>query len=439
MIDVTLFGLRPAAHHLVSVALHAAAAALLFLVLKGMIGSLWPSFLAAALFAVHPLHVETVAWVSARKDLLSTLFGLLALRAYGNYVRQPRLEKFLVVAGWFALSLLSKSMLVTLPFLLLLLDWWPLGRFGPPAKSPGLARPALAALSLRRLILEKVPLLALAAASAGAAYLTQQQWGTMVTARYYALPVRVANALVAYGSYLFKTVWPAKLAVFYPHLGPYIPRWQWIAAAIAITAATALVLAKRQSHPALLTGWFWYLGALVPAIGLLQVGSQAMADRYTYFPLVGVFVLAAWELPRLSTRAGSTASRPWAAIGACAVVVLAALSWAQVRVWKNNLTLFSHAVRVVPDNWFAQISVGLELERLGLMDEAIAHYVEALRSNYYAFKPHARLAAILDQRGALAGALRHYQMAVMLEPRNEELKRGFAAALARQDREHAKH
>jgi len=434
LLDVELFGISPAGHHLTNVLLHAINAVLLFLWLDSATGAVGRSFFVAALFAVHPLHVESVAWVSARKDLLSTLFGLLALRAYAGYVRQPRLGNYLAVAGWFVLSLLSKSMLVTLPFLLLLLDWWPLGRLRPPSKPAGLARPALARLSRRRLVLEKVPLFALAALSSGVAFFTQQQWGATVTTRYYAFPARAANALVAYGSYLLKTVWPAKLAVFYPHLGPSIPRWQWIAAAAVLAALTALALAKRRGHPALLTGWFWYLGTLVPVIGLLQVGSQAMADRYTYLPLVGVFLLAAWELPRSTTRIGPAASRPWAAAGACAVVVLAVLSWAQVRVWKNNLTLFAHAARVVPGNWFAQIGVGLELERLGRVDEAATHFVEALRTNYYAFEPHARLAAIFDKRGALAGAVRHYRMAVMLEPGNAELQRRYAAALARQNR-----
>ncbi len=388
-LDVSLFGLDARGHHLVNLLLHAANALLLFLVLRGLTGALWPGALVAALFAVHPLHVESVAWAAERKDVLSTFWALLTLMAWLAWLRTPAPRRYLRAVAAFALALLAKPMPVTLPFILLLLDVWPLGRWRPaggglPGEAGGLAK------RVRRLILEKAPLFALAAASSLVTYLVQRSWGAIRPTDFYPFPVRLSNALISWLAYLGKMAWPADLAVIYSHSRSVWPLWQSGGAALVIAAVSAAAVATVRRRPYLLVGWFWYLGTLVPVIGLVQVGSQALADRYTYLPLVGIFIATAWGLADLAgQRAGR---RALAGLAACSVLAaLAATTWVQVGVWRDNLTLFRHAVAVTKDNWLAELNLALTYGRLGKQEEALIHYEETFRIRPQHRQSHSQL------------------------------------------------
>ncbi len=293
MLDCQIYGLNPRWHHLTNLLLHIANTVLLFLVLVRMTGLPWRSAFVAGLFAVHPLHVESVAWVAERKDVLSTFFWMLTMYAYVRYVEHPRLTSYAPVLVFLALGLMAKPMLVTLPFVLLLLDYWPLGRFASGKKQawPGW-----------RLILEKAPLYMLAAASSVVTYLVQQKGGAMISFAQASFSARAANAVLSYGKYLWKTIWPTGLAVFYPYPADPAAAWKVGGTALVLVCISALVIFAARRRPYLATGWLWYLGTLVPVIGLVQVGEQAMADRYTYIPLIGLFIMVAWDVPELSWR-----------------------------------------------------------------------------------------------------------------------------------------
>ncbi len=303
-------------------------------------GSVWRSLLVAALFALHPLHVESVAWVAERKDLLAALFWFFGLGAYLAWLRRPSPSRLAALAALFAAALMAKPVAVTFPAALLLLDWWPLGRLRGRRDLP-------------RLFIEKTPLWIMAAASSSVTVLAQRAGDSFASAELYPAWARLANAVRAYLGYLGLAIWPAGLTVFHPHPGRVVPVVPVILAALALAAATLAVAARRRALPWLATGWLWYLGVLVPMIGLVQVGDQGMADRYTYLPLTGIFMALAWSLPRLQSRARL-------ALGAGALVLLAALGVAsrrQVAVWRSSETLFAHALAVSPGNYVALVQV----------------------------------------------------------------------------------
>ncbi len=385
MLDCQLFGPRPFGPHLVNVGLHAVNTLLVFLVLHGMTRAIWRPALVAALFALHPLHVESVAWVAERKDLLSTCFGLLALEAYRRYVRRPSFLRYTLLLGVFALSLLAKPMLVTLPFLLLLLDYWPLRRFpthaatlgqraGPGSETTEEGTPAV---PLSRLLLEKVPLLAIAAGSCMVTLYAQLN-GAVVSLDKVPLAVRVANAVLAYTGYLRKMVWPTDLAILYPHPGSQISVTAVLGSAFVLTALTVLAVWQRRRRPALLVGWSWYLGTLVPVIGLVQVGEQSMADRYTYFPLLGIFLALAWSIPTtLADRAGG---RIALASGSAIVLLFCALlTRSQLSFWQDEETVWRHALQVTDNNAVAHQSLGTYLFNQGRTAEGTRHLERATR------------------------------------------------------------
>ncbi|HET6923659.1 MAG TPA: tetratricopeptide repeat protein [Anaeromyxobacteraceae bacterium] len=372
MLDVELFGLDPGRHHVVNAVLHGAATLLLFGLLRSATGRTWPSALAAALFAVHPLHVESVAWISERKDVLAAVFWMLATWAYLRQVRRPGAVRSAAVAAAFALGLMSKPTVVTLPAVLVLLDLWPLGRISATAP------PWPQALALVR---EKAPLLALSLAT-GAVTLLAQSRGEGVAALP-ALPVsaRIGNAVLSSALYLGKTVWPARLAAVYPHpaLGAGgLPAWAVLASALLMAALTALALWQLRRRPVLAVGWLWYLVALLPTIGLVQVGLQGMADRYTYLPLVGIFVALAWLA---AEAAGASGPRRIAVASACLGLVLAcaAVSRRQVETWRDSFTLFGHALEVTRDNWLALRNLGVAQQDAGRPAEAIANLEASLQ------------------------------------------------------------
>ncbi len=410
LLDVSLFGLDPAGHHLSSLLLHALNAVLLFLVLEGMTGAIWRSAAVAALFAVHPLHVESVAWIAERKDVLSTTFWFLTMGAWARYAAAPAAARYLAVFVLLALGLTAKPMLVSLPFVLLLLDRWPLRRID--------------AGNWRRRVAEKIPLLGLALASSVVTVLVQRAGGAVRTVGGYPLAARLANAVQAYAGYLLQTVWPAKLAVFYPHAGDSIDALRLAASLALLTAITIAALRLRTRAPYVLLGWSWYLVTLLPVIGLVQVGEQAMADRYTYVPLIGIFIAVAWGV-------GDVAGRPRIA-GGIAVAALAALSLAahvQVRYWKDSETLFRHALRVTEDNYTAHLNLGLALADRGDLERAIGQYREALRLRPDHAGAHNNLGVALTRVGKGSEAVEHYREAIRLDPGNADARFNLGQAL----------
>ena len=375
MLDVELFGVNPGPHHLVNVAFHGANAVLVFLVFLRMTGATWRSALVAALFAVHPTHVESVAWVAERKDVLSTFFGLLALLVHAGWARRGGAGRYLGVVVLFAASLLAKPMWVTLPFLLLLLDVWPLQRWAGSAVPLDPEPPASPRLGLGRLVAEKLPLLALSIASSAMTVLAQSKGGALVSLGL-GLDSRAGNAAVAYLRYLAKTIWPSTLAVYYPLPAAGIPAWQAVAAALVVSLASVIAILAARRAPWLAVGWFWFVGTLVPVIGLVQVGAQAMADRYTYLPTIGIYLVLAWG--------SALVARRWAVPGAalrlavCALLALSALTSRQLALWANHVTLFQHAVDVEPRSGIAVGVLSEGMRRAGRHAEAVLLAEEAV-------------------------------------------------------------
>jgi len=376
MLDCQLFGLNPRWHHLHNVLLHVASACLWFLALTRMTKSVWPSALVAAWFALHPLHVESVAWVAERKDVLSTFFAALTVLAYARYAERPNFIRYLFVFTLYLLGLLAKPMLVTLPCVLLLLDYWPLRRLN--TRVP--ASPRFAA-GWRLCLLEKAPLFALVAISCAATLFAQNKGGALVNAKMLALDARVGNALVAYVAYLSKTFWPAGLAVYYPFYFQIPPIPQVVGAIVILAAISLAAMASARKHPYLLVGWLWYLGTLVPVIGLVQVGSQSMADRYTYLPLMGIFFIVAWGFPAVVARIMANARRTRIVVRSAAILTVAAmipLTWIQIGHWRDSVTLFRHALDVTDRNAQAHIFMAQALYPMGRREEAIEHYAKAV-------------------------------------------------------------
>lgn len=391
MLDWDLYGAWAGGHHATSVLLHAANAMLLLLVLERMTGTFGPSVFVAALFALHPLQVESVAWVAERKNVLSTLFWILTMLAYLRYTTSPTVVRYLLVVAALAAGLMSKAMLVTVPLVLLLLDFWPLGR-----------------LDGRRRLWEKLPLVALSAAASVVTYLAQQSAGQVMSTAQYPLSTRLANALVTYATYAFQMLWPRDLSIYYPHVAAALPAWKVAASALALALVTAVAAREWRHRPYLLVGWLWYTVTLLPVIGLIQVGIQARADRYAYVPLIGLFVVVAWG--------GRDLVRSWSAAAGGVVVLLLALSTGlQVRHWRNSTTVFEHALAAAGENDIAHLHLALALEESGQPEDAIGHYREAARLGPDG-PSHYHLANALVRQGDVNGALAAFREAVRAEP-----------------------
>jgi protein O-mannosyl-transferase len=373
-LDCQLFGLNPAGHHYTNVLLHAFNVLLLFVFLKRATSSVWRSLMAAALFALHPINVESVAWVAERKNLLSMLFFLLTLGAYRWYALKPRVGAYVVVALLFVCGLMSKPQVITLPFVLLLWDYWPLRRMFS-TKPDSVSDATIPAKKFAWLVLEKIPLFALSAASAVITTKAQSMGNAVSTLAKYPLTVRLENAVFSYARYVGKALWPAGLSPMYPHPAGSLKLWQVLAAVIFLLAITTLAIAARQRRY-LLVGWLWFLGTLVPMIGLVQVGSQAMADRYAYLPFVGLFLLVCWGVADWATQQ-HIPSTALAGVSTVALLALALVAHRQIGYWSDNVTLWTHALQVTNNNFVAEDSLGGALMAEGRLEEAQPHFRSA--------------------------------------------------------------
>ena len=402
-LDYQLFQSSPAAVHLENVFFHIASAVLLFCALQGATGRTWRSVLVAALFALHPVNVESVAWAAERKNVLSMFFFVLTLLAYQRYVRHRTISRYLLVFSAFGMGLLAKPQIVTLPFVLLLWDIWPLGRWPDDhaGSSPN--------KSLRGLLLEKMPLLLLSGASSMMTMHAQAEAGAVGSLTVYPLSLRIENTLIEYVQYLFNLFWPSKLAVLYPYPSS-IPAWQVIGALLILLGITAGVIVSRK-RPYLVVGWFWYLGTLIPMIGLVQVGVAARADRYLYLPSIGIFLLVVWTAAdwvdeRLVSKARAAAS---AVIVLC---LLAIISWRQIGYWRDSETLWKHTLQVTSGNVIAEANLGTALFSLGRSDEAFNHFHRAVAIDSGDFLGQLYLGINEGQHGNAQAAIEHFQIAL---------------------------
>lgn len=442
-LDCQMFGLAPRGFHVTNLILHAANVLLLFVVLRRLTGAVWRSALVAGLFGWHPLHVESVAWISERKDVLSTLFWLLTLWAYLRYVEQPGWFRYGLTVLALALGLLAKPMLVTLPFVLLLLDYWPLKRVAVggwkvernagPTTAPGAADlpsagPASRTFRFSALLWEKLPLFLLAAASCAMTLYAQQQGGAIRSLDSLPLGMRLANALVAYVAYLGETIWPFGLAAFYPHPKNTLTTMQVAGAGALLAAMSWLTIRGCRRYPYLPVGWFWYLGTLVPVIGLVQVGSQSFADRYTYVPLIGIFLLLVWGGTDLAQ--GRPARRALLAGLAGAVLVGCILTtWLQERYWKDNITLWAHALEVTKDNSVATNNLGLALWEQKQYEPATDLFKQALRLDPSNYKAATNLGMALWKQKQRQAAIALFLQAFEADPQDPQVNNNLGIAL----------
>lgn len=411
-LDFSLFRQNPAGHHFTSVLLHCVNVVLLFLLLIWATGRFWPSLFVAALFAVHPLNVESVAWVAERKNVLCTTFFFLTLWAYGWYSRKPSWKRYLTVCAPFAAGIASKPMVITLPFVLLLLDYWPLSRMARADADDSRAP----VFTWSELVLEKLPLLVLSVASAIITVKAQQAGGAVRTTTEFSFGVRIANAIYAYAMYLWKMVWPARLAPLYPHPGNTIAWWQVAVAGLVLIAITAVVFRFRQ-RGYLLTGWQWFLGTLVPVIGLVQVGDAAMADRYAYIPLIGVFVMVSFGVADWARQDWAEKRKRGSApaiAGAVVLIALAAATHRQIGYWQSNVDLWSHALAVTQNNFIAEDNLGGALILEGKEEEAHPHFESAARINPRDPMSRSNLGTYFQTHNQLREAVAQYEAAVAL-------------------------
>jgi len=423
LLDYELYGLNAGGYHLTNLLLHLLNVVLLFLLLRRMTGALWRSAFAAALFALHPLHVESVAWVTERKDVLSIFFWLATLIAYSGYVRRPGLGRYLMTLILFCLGMMAKPMLVTLPFVLLLLDYWPLGRLQSGSFSAGQVRK----VRFGRLIWEKAPFFGVVVVAAIAAFWTQMAGGAVQSLALVPFGVRLINIPVAYLTYIAKLLYPVRLAFLYPHPGA-LPLWQWAGASLLLAIVTFLVLRFSGKRPYLAVGWLWYLGTLVPVIGLVVIGPHVVADRYTYVPLIGLYLLAAWGIPELLPQ-GRYRRPALSVLGVGVLAVLAAATHAQVRTWQNDISLYEHALAVNSRNLIAHNLLGNALEKAGRIDAAAGHYFQALQLNPENAETQNNIGLISARRGKISEAMDHFLEALRVDPNLKEAHYNLANVL----------
>ncbi len=437
MMDCQLFGMSPGWHHFSNLIIHSMNIILLFFILKRSTHDLWPSAFVAAVFALHPLHVETVAWVSDRKDLLSAFFWMLSLTVYISYAKQPRRKMYLTLMLTFTLGLMSKPIVVTLPFVLLFMDYWPLYRFrlwhthgNGKFQGDELKPNRFQVSSTFHLFMEKVPLLLFTTVSGIVTLVSMRGGVTMALPTVLSHGKDLSNALVAYVFYLGKAFWPHNLAVYYPYLGN-LPVWKTTGAAAILITISFLALWTAKQRPYFIFGWLWYIVTLLPVIGISRIGPHSMADRFTYLPLIGLSVMVAWGLPEVVPK--------WRyrsiLFTLCAGTVLTTLlvcSWIQTGYWKNSITLFKHAIEVTDNNYVAHNNMGNALARQGKFSAAVSHYKKALKINPNYDKLHNNLGIVLAWQGKTKKAMRHFRIALKINPENAKAHNNLGKILARQ-------
>jgi tetratricopeptide (TPR) repeat protein len=420
MLDVEFFGLDSGAHHVTNVVLHVGSTLLLFGLLLTMTGARWPSALVAFIFAVHPQHVEPVAWIAGRKDVLNGIFWMVTIWAYVWYARRATWARYAVVIVTFALGLMTKATIVTLPVVLLLLDVWPLTRLVRSGGEPSPVSTGRAPRTMRQLVLEKLPLLALAGGTALVAYTSRTSAGAVSSLDVIPLATRIANALVSYVGYLGDMIWPAGLAVFYPH--PLsVPLWQFGPALVVLAIVSGAVYRMRHARPYLIVGWLWYVLTLLPVSGLVQLGPQARADRFMYIPSIGIAVMMAWGLAELWTRR-DTWRRAVVGVTVAACAVLMLLTSRQVQTWRDSTTLFQHAVEVTAGNYVAHNNLGLAMRERGQVDDAISHYESAIAINPRHASAHNNLGEVLLALGRPGEAVPRLEQARRLQPERRDVQ-----------------
>ena len=427
MLDVELYGTNATGHHLTSVVLHIACAVLLFVLLLRMTGAFWRSAVVAALFSLHPLRVESVAWIAERKDVLSTFFWIGTMLAYLNYIRRPGFKRYATMVVLFALGLMAKPMIVTLPFALLLLDYWPLDRV-----SFGDASPRRGRMSPVALVKEKIPFFVLAVLASAVTYVTQRNVGAVNSLEEISLPLRLSNALHSYVAYLGDMFWPTKLVALYPY--PDAVSVSSVLVAVSVLAAiTALVLILRRSQPYLPVGWFWYLGTLLPVIGLIQVGPQARADRFTYVPQIGILLMLVWGVYELARRLPSPRA-VLAPLAAAAVAACTVISMRQVHIWSDSVTLWEHTLRLTRDNGIAHFNLGVQFVGTGRVDDGIRQLREAVRLEPRYAIAHNRLALAIDSKGHTPEVTKLLADVVKILPTSSDAYANLGISLAKDGR-----
>lgn len=425
MADYQLFGKNASLHHLMNMFFHIINSLILFVLLNAMTKDIWPSAIVAALFAIHPLHVESVAWISERKDVLSTFFAFLTIGCYFIYTRNRKIHSYFFVFFFYMLGLMAKPMLVTLPFLLLILDYWPLQRMniGFSAKNNLFFSNKK---SIGFLVSEKIPLLFLSAALSIITIIAQKEGGIVRSIQEFPVAVRLANAAISYVRYMYKMVLPVHLSFFYPYRTDW-PLWMILGSTFLIVSVSVYTIKKITTEPFLFVGWFWYVGTLIPVIGLVQVASQSMADRYTYIPLIGLFMILAWGIKRVvkKIRCVSTSIFPVVYI---LLTLLMILTWKQVGYWKNDITLFSHAVDVTENNPRSNYHLGIAFQKKGNITKAIEYYNKAIAIKPDFLRARNSLGNALVKLGKYEDAINHYRYALTLKKNNADghFNLGFA-------------
>ena len=426
MIDSQVFGMNAGGHLLVNALIHVANTSLLFWFLLRTTHARWPSALVAALFALHPLHVESVAWAAERKDTLATFFGLLSLLAYARYAEAPSRKWYAWTAIALVLGLMAKPVLVTWPFVMLLLDYWPFRRFQASEERDRWS-------AFRGIVLEKIPLFAIAAASCVITFIAQARGGTVRTFADAPVTLRLSNALVSYAKYLLLTFWPNDLAVYYPFAPAGIPLWQIIGAALLLIGITAFCISQRKIRPYLIVGWLWFVGTLIPVIGLVQVGGQTMADRYFYIPSIGLFIAIVFGVANIAQTRRVAGVFSVATI-AVVLLVLATLTNAQLHRWRDSATLFQHTLAVTPPNFPMEYNLAHVLGGQGKYDEAAAHFQNALQIKPDFFDGLLNMGVTRAQQGQIGEAIEYYQRAIAVQPDSAKAHAELGVALARQNR-----
>lgn len=428
MMDAQIYGMNPRGHHLTNVVIHAISTVLLFLLLFQLTSSIWQSAFVAALFALHPLHVESVAWVAERKDVLSAFFWFLTLLLYAEYVTKKKPLMYFLSLSSFVLGLMAKPMLVTLPAVMLLMDFWPLNRCTIKEQEPGQRRLLDDQSPLMILLKEKIPFLACSLLSAAVTIYAQRKGGAIKNFVEMPFGLRLENSVIAYVTYLYKTLWPHDLAVLYP-LPSAFPLWQVVCSLLVLLLVSVATILVWRRHLYLAVGWFWFLITLVPVIGLVQVGAQSMADRYTYIPLIGIFIMVTWGVPAL-TRYLPYRQGILALIAGVVVIASAALTWQQLGYWQDNVALYRHTLQVTSGNYIAHDNLGDALAQKGDLDAAINEAKESLRINPSLPETHVTLGDALAQKGDPGTAIKEYQEALRINANFFEARRNLEILLA---------